>query len=221
MILLKNICLSKGEEMVITIARTFGSGGKSAAVELAGRLGIPCYENEIMDMAAEASGINRQLFYASSEKARRRSFLQMIKNTPKEILVTSPQDKNFLSDDNLFNYQAQLIRYLALSGSCVIVGKCADYILGDPKNVFRFFVDAPEDVCVREIEEKMAVSHDEAERLVKKTNKYRSDYYRYYTGHAWKDPVNYDMILNSDRIGRNHVADVMEAYIRSRYDFAN
>ena len=80
MILLKNICLSKGEEMVITIARTFGSGGKSAAVELAGRLGIPCYENEIMDMAAEASGINRQFFYASSEKARRRSFLQMIKN---------------------------------------------------------------------------------------------------------------------------------------------
>ena len=70
--------------MVITIARTFGSGGKSAAVELAGRLGIPCYENEIMDMAAEARGITRQFFYPTSAKARGRAFTHRIKTITHE-----------------------------------------------------------------------------------------------------------------------------------------
>lgn len=206
--------------MIITIARSFGSGGKSAGVELSKRFGIPCYENEILDMASEASGINRDFFYASNEKVKGQFFRKMVSRTPREILKVSPQDKDFLSDKSLFSYQTELIRYLALNESCIIVGKCADYVLGDRKNVFRFFVDAPEDVCIKEIEGKMSVSHDDAAKLVRKTNRYRSEYYRYYTGHEWKDPANYDLILNSDRIGRERVADVIENYVRTRYNFA-
>lgn len=207
--------------MIITIARTFGSGGKSAAVELSRRFGIPCYENEILDMASEASGINREFFYASNEKVKGQFFRKMVNRTPKEILKVSPQDKDFLSDQSLFSYQTQLIRYLALNESCIIVGKCADYVLGDRKNVFRFFVDAPEEVCIEEIERRMLVDHDDAAKLVRKTNRYRSDYYRYYTGHEWKDPDNYDLILNSDRIGRAQVADVIENYVRARFSFTS
>ena len=202
--------------MVITIARSYGSGGKSAGVELARRFGITCYENEILDMASETSGIKQSFFYEKNEKVRRQLFQGMLRQTSKEILKPSPQDKDFLSDRSLFNFQAEIIRYLAVTESCVIVGKCADYVLGDTKNVFRFFVDAPEDVCIHEIEDRLAIPYAQAERQVKRTNRYRKDYYEYYTGHRWKNPANYDMMLNSARIGRSRVADVIENYIRSR-----
>lgn len=199
---------------VITIARTFGSGGKAAGVELSRRLGIPCYENEILDMASEASGINRQFFYENDEDMKRSLFRRMVSRTPQEILKTVPTDRDFISDRGLFGHQAELIRYLAVTESCIIIGKCADYILGDGRNVYRFFVTTTDEAAVSEVQRRMGVGPREAADMIRKTNKYRSDYYSHYTGLPWKRPENYDVIINSARLGIGNIAPCMEAMIR-------
>lgn len=124
--------------------------------------------------------------------------------------VVSPSDKDFISDVNLFNIQAEIIRDLAASESIIVVGKCADYVLKDYAGLLSVFIGAPMDSCVESIAGKMKVDMKEAERLVRKTNKYRADYYKYYTkGQEWKDFLNYDMVLNSAKLGRDHCVDLI------------
>ncbi len=200
------------KKIIITIARDFGSGGKAIGVELGRRLGIPCYEDEILDMASEASGLNKALFYEVNEKLRG-TIIKKLKGVPYKYEI-HPSSEQFESDDSLFNIQAGIIRELALTKSCIIVGKCADVVLGDLKYVYRFFIDAPNNVCAYSVAEKMNISVSEAERLVVKTNKYRADYYKYYTGKDWKNPDNYDFMLNSARIGRERCVDFIEEYIK-------
>lgn len=200
---------------VVTIARGFGSGGKQIGLELSKRLGIPCYENEILDMASDASGINRTLFQETDEKLRGSIFAKRMKGVP-TITLASPQDKEFESDINLFNLQVQIIRALALSQSCIIIGKCADHVLEHFSNVFRIYIDAPREACVKSIVDKMCVTEKEADRLISKTDKYRADYYKYYTGKEWTNPTNYDMFLNSSRVGRERCVDVIELYVKYR-----
>ena len=189
------------ENYIITVARGFGSGGKRIGMRLAGELGIPCYENQILTMASDESGINRELFAEVDEKLRGSYIVNRLKGLPSEYII-EPSKKNFVSDVNLFNFQAKIIRELARTQSCVIIGKCADYILRDEKNVLSVFVSAPMEFCVATVMDKLCVSEAEAERMVIKTDKYRGDYYRYYSGgKAWNDPANYDLCLNSERLG--------------------
>lgn len=198
---------------VITIARGFGSGGKTIALELSKKLGIPCYENEILDMASDASGINRALFEQTDEKLRGSLFAKMLKGIPTKMVVT-PSDKEFISDINLFNLQVQIIRSLAISQSCIIVGKCADHILEYYPNVFRIYIDAPREACVKSIMNRLSVSEKEANDLIVKTDRYRANYYKYYTGKEWTNPTNYDIFINSDKVGRENCADVIEMYVK-------
>ena len=203
---------------VITIARGFGSGGKTIALELGKKLGIPCYENEILEMASEASGINKALFFETDERLKGSLIAKKLKGIPSQAII-SPRDKDFVSDINLFNFQAQIIRSLALNESCIIVGKCADYVLEDFPNVFRIYVDAPRDACVKYIASKMYISEQEANHLIVKTDKYRADYYNYYTGgREWTQPINYDLFINSERVGREHCADVIAMYVKYRLE---
>ena len=116
--------------------------------------------------------------------------------------VVEPSDKEFTSDINLFNIQSEIIRELAKTESCVIIGKCADYILRNEPNVVSVFVDAQENDCITNVMERMQVNSSRAKELIHKTDKYRADYYRYYTrGKDWKDPLNYDLMINSSRVG--------------------
>ncbi|MDF2594149.1 MAG: hypothetical protein K0R69_490 [Clostridia bacterium] len=202
---------------IITIARGFGSGGKTIGIELGKKLGIPCYENEILEMASEASGISRALFNQTDERLSGRLFAKRLKGIPTKTII-SPSEKEFVSDINLFNFQSQIIRSLAVNESCIIIGKCADYVLEHFQNVYRIYIDAPREACVKSIANKMCVSEEEANRLITKTDKYRADYYKYYTGKDWTNPTNYDLFINSDRVGRERCADVIEMYVKYRMD---
>ena len=122
-----------------------------------------------------------------------------------------------MSDNNLFQLQAELIRDLAETQSCIIVGKCADDILKDYRNVISVYVEAPRDACVKSICSKMYVSEERANQLIRKTDKYRANYYNYYTGgKEWTNPVNYDLVLNSDRAGRDNCVEILISYLRIR-----
>ena len=207
------------KRFVVTIARGFGSGGKYIGEKLGERLGIPCYEKEILTMASEKSGISMEIFAQSDEKLKRSLLVKELTQIPRSK-VLSPQDKAFTSDNNLFAIQTEIIQTLADTQSCIIVGKCADYILRNSNNVLSVYIDAPRRACLNSIMSKMSVSEKEANKLIEKTDKYRADYYKYYTGgRDWLNPTNYHLFLNSDKFGRDACVDILESIIR--YKFAD
>ena len=206
------------ENYVITIARGFGSGGIEIGSKLADRLGIHCYESQILKMASEYSGISEALFNEADEKIKGKSkVLGMLKKVP-FTSIAEPCTKEFTSDINLFNIQSEIIRQLAQTESCVIIGKCADYVLRDYPNVISIYIEAPRAECVESIINKMGVTEPEAHKLIEKTDKYRADYYNFYTqGGYWTNPVNYDMTLNSARVGRDKCVEVILRYLMFKF----
>uniref|UniRef100_I5AWA3 Cytidylate kinase n=1 Tax=Eubacterium cellulosolvens (strain ATCC 43171 / JCM 9499 / 6) TaxID=633697 RepID=I5AWA3_EUBC6 len=202
---------------VITIARGFGSGGKDIGMRLSEALGIPCYERQILTMASEKSGIDESVFVESDERLRGRYIANFMRKLPVSGIV-EPYDKEFMSDVNVFNIQADIIQTLASTQSCIIVGKCADYLLKDRKNVISIYVEAPRDYCVKSIREKMHVSEQRANQLIHSTDKYRAKYYSYYTGGKdWTNPTNYDLVLNTARISREKCVELVKNYIDIRF----
>jgi cytidylate kinase len=203
---------------VITIARGFGSGGKQVGLALSRELGIPCYESQILSMASDYSGISKDRFALVDEKLRGMNLLQRLRAAPNIDHVVTPAEKKFISDDNLFSIQTKVIRELAAKESCVIIGKCANYILRDAHNVVSVYIEAPRAHCLKNIMEKLGVAEEEAHALIAKTDKYRADYFRYYTGgRVWTDPVLYDMTLNSERIGREKCVALIKSYVRIKF----
>ena len=201
---------------VIAIARSFGSGGKAIGTQLAGELGIPCYEKQLIDMASEYSGINKQLFAEVDEKLRGSYAMKHLMKIPYTYVV-EPNDKEFTSDINLFNIQSEIIRELAKTESFVVIGKCADYILRDQENVISVFVDAPEKDCIATVMDGLQVSENRAKELIHKTDKYRADYYKYYTrGKNWKDALNYDLMINSSKTGWDNCVNLIKEYLNMK-----
>ena len=123
-----------------------------------------------------------------------------------------------MSDDNLFNYQAKVIKELAESESCVIVGRCADYVLRDFPNVISVFIHADREFCLEQAMERTSMSLKEMQRFIEKTDKYRGDFYKYYTGHEWSDARNYDLCLNSGKLGFKKCVEEIKAYMKVRFE---
>lgn len=202
---------------VITIARGFGSGGKYIGTRLSEELGIPCYDRQLVTMASDESGIDESLFVESDEKLRGKYISSFLRKMPGST-VLEPREKGFTSDVNLFNIMAELIRSLAKTESCIIIGKCADDILKDYDNVISLYIEAPRAACVESIMNRMHVSERRAHQPIHSTDTYRAKYYNFYSGGKnWTNPVNYDMTLNSARIGREACVRVIKDYIKTRF----
>jgi cytidylate kinase len=203
---------------VITIARGFGSGGKDIGNRLGKRLGIECYENRILMMASEYSGINERLFYEIDEKVRGSIIKKKFRAGLDFSAVPHPEDKDFVSDKSLYQIQAQIIRDLAERESCIIVGKCANKILEGRDNVISLYIEAPRANCLDSIMEKMQISEKEAARLITKTDKYRAEYYKYYTGgDYWTNPTSYDLTINTGRMSRDQAVDLIIDYMKIKF----
>jgi len=200
------------EKYVITIARTFGSGGRQIALSLGDSLGIHCYDKEILDLVAQESGMDKDFINSRDEKMTGHLLERAFKMIPTRDIITA-DEKKFVSDVNLYNLQSKLIFGLADKGPCIIVGRCADFVLEEYPNVFRFFIDAPKDYRVATVAERFNLDKAEAEKLENKTNRYRKDYYEYYTGRGWKDPSNYDIMFNSSKTGWGEIITIIEDYI--------
>lgn len=207
------------EHYVITIARGYGSGGRTLGKMLSKELNIPFYDREILRMASEESGINEQLFGKVDEKVKIPFF------GPKEGVykgqLLPPESDAFVSDDNLFNYQAKIIKDRARSESCIIIGRCADYILRDFPNVVRIFVYAPFEDCIARLKTMSYLSEDELKKKVKSIDKHRSDYYRYYTGKDWKNIENYDLCLNTSALDLDRWIEIIKAYTKAKLDISD
>lgn len=202
------------ENFIVTFARGFGTGGKEIASMLAKDLGIHCYENRILTLASQMSGLDEKLFLDINERIRSNGgFTGFLKGLPRSRQYIARNEK-FVSDDRLFEYQSQIIRNLADQESCVIVGKCADYVLKGRKNVVSIYIEAPRAFCLERTMQRMKVSSDVAAATIENTDKYRADYYKYYTkGNYWTNPVNYDMTLNSEKVGIAGCVKMIEEYL--------
>lgn len=202
---------------VITVARGFGSGGKAIAEKLAKELGIPCYERQLLTLAAKMSGIDEKLFVETDEKLRGVHLTKRLKKATDDIKM-EPHEKSFISNNNLFNIQAKIIKELAKTQSCIIVGKCADYVLRDYDNVIGVYIEAPRAACVKAVVEKLYVSKERASSIIRRTDRYRASYYRYYTGGGdWTNPTNYDLTINSEKVGHKNTVEVIKEYARIKF----
>lgn len=201
--------------IIITIAREFGSGGKTIGQMLADSMGINCYERELIRMASDDSGISEELFGAHDERIRTNSFFKF-KQTYKGNLI-APESAGFTSQANLFNYQAKVIKQLAARESCVIIGRCADYILKDYPNVCSVFVHADMDFRHKMAAERVSVSEKDLDKYIEKIDNYRGEYYKAYTGNDWYDLRNYDLCLDSGKLGFEKCVEEISSYIDVRF----
>lgn len=204
------------EKFVITIARGYGSGGRTIGKMLAEELGIHYYDREILRLASDDSGINEELFAKADEKLKNSLLFKIAKNVYKGELLP-PDSDDFVSNKNLFNYQAKVLKELAEKESCVVIGRCADYILKDMKNVIRVFVHAPLDHCINVVEGMSSLSRKEIEQFIIKTDRHRAEYYKYYTGRDWIDSRNYDLCLNSKELSFDKCVSIIKAYMDIKF----
>ena len=204
------------DRVVITIARQYGSGGKTIGKMLAADLGIKAYSREILKLASEDSGINERLFNQVDEKLKSTSLFGIMKRAYKGELIP-PESEDFTSNQNLFNYQAKVIKELAETESCVIIGRCGDYVLKGNPRVVSVFVHASPEYCLKQAIERGAHAGKDVEKFIQRTDKYRAEYYHYYTGQEWNDARNYGLCLNSERLGFEGCVEAIKAYIKIRF----
>lgn len=202
--------------VVITIARQYGSGGRTIGRMLAKELGIPFYDREILEMASEDSGIHVKFFGAADERVTAADKMKGTKVYSGELI--SPEDRAFVSNDNLFNYLAKTFKTLAETQSCVIIGRAADFVLKDYPNVVSVFIHADKEFCLARALERNSMTPREMQKFIERTDKYRGDFYAHYTGHKWEDLRNYDLCLDSGKLGFEKTVEEIKAYLKVRFE---
>lgn len=202
------------DKFVVTIARGFGSGGRTIGKMLAEKLGVKFYDKELIRIASDESGINEALFGQNDEKTKNGLFG---KPGVYKGEVIAPGKSGFISEENLFNYQAMVIKKLASEESCVIVGRCADYVLRSEPHVVRVFIYADEEQCIKNTAEVKGITdRKEAIKTITATDKERAAYYKAHTGREWIDARNYDLCLNSGDLGFDKCVDIISDFIRTK-----
>jgi cytidylate kinase len=199
-------------DFVITIARGFGSGGRTIGRMLAERLDINYYDGELIRLASEESGINVELFGKADERVKNNLFKRYNRSYGNKLIP--PDSDEFISNDNLFNYQAKIIRELAEKQNCIIIGRCGDYILKDNPNVLRLFVYADRKTCIKNVTDLYGVPPKEANERIVGLDRARSAYYKYYTGKNWDDVNNYDLCINTSKISFDKAVDIIIDYMK-------
>ena len=187
---------------IITIGREFGSGGRTIGREVAKKLGIPCYDQELIEKMAEESGFTREYVEKESENASLGSWAASALGM--DGTYTAPTNQ-----DRLWAVQSRIIREIAEKESCVIVGRCADVILEDKADLLRVFIHADFDARAKRIVEKYGETEIPTEKRLRDKDKRRAMYYQFYTDRKWGDIENYDIILNSSALGLERCVDII------------
>ena len=205
------------DNRVITIARSYGSGGRKMGKLLAKELGYEYYDREILRIASDASGISEELFAQMDEQHKRLPLFRIARELYTGEVIP-PDSEDFISNENLFRYQAKIIRELASTRNCVIVGRCANYILRGRENVINVFVSAPVVDCVRRVMQADGLTLEEAEKKIRRIDKRRADYFKYFTGRQWHDAALYDLCLHTGHMREEKCIEIVKAYMDARFE---
>ena len=208
------------EKFIVTISREFGSGGQLIGEKLALRLGIPLYNRNIIEMAAEQSGLSPEFIDKAEERASN-SFLYNLSSYLYTGSGTELDRGTFAAqyempvNDKAFFSQASVITDLASKGNCVIVGRCSDYLLRDNPDCIKVFIYANEEDRRKLLVSAYNVPEEEAERRLNKLDKGRAYYYKHYTGETWGQIRSHDLIINSSVTGYDGAVDVIIAFLKA------
>ena len=198
----------KSDKKIITIRREFGSGGRLIGKRLAEKLGVPYYDKELLDRIAEESGFSREMMEDAEKKAKNSFLYSLI-----SAMGTAEAGPESLSlNERFFLAQFDTIKEIAGEGSCIIVGRCADYILRGMPEATNVFIYAEEEDKIKRAVEEYGIPQEHVKKLMKDTDKARANYYAYHTGQKWGEPVNYHLSIDSGYIGIEDIADLIIKY---------
>lgn len=197
---------------IITISREFGSGGREIGKILAEQLDIPFYDKELLEIASKESGICQELFVKHDESYTN-SFLYSLVMGNYPVTADGRINPDMPLNHRIFLAQFDTIKSLAEKGPCVIVGRCADYVLKNFPNVINFFISGNTADKKARILERYDIEKNKAEDFIKKTDKRRASYYNYYTDMKWGEAKNYDLCINSSKTGVEGAVRLMKDYI--------
>lgn len=199
-------------DKVITIGRQYGSGGREIGEKLAKRFDIPFYDNELITRAAKESGFAEESFHNAEDKATN----SLLYSLAMGINVYGNQDFGFSGlslDDRIFLAQSNIIRKVAEEGPCVIVGRCADYVLKEMENVVNLFISASMDFRLKRAIEQYGLEAKKAAGIIMKNDKRRGNYYNYHVGERWTNLNNYDLVVRSDVMGIENAVECICRYL--------
>ena len=191
-------------KIVVTVSREYGSGGRYVAKLLSEKLGVKFYDKEIVTKLAEETGLSEEYI---EENEQKRGILSTLEND---------QVTGLSSKDELFIKETELIKKLARKDSCVIVGRCADFILKNNRNVVKVFVYSDMEDKIKRATKFYGLNKEKAEKEIKNIDKQRANHYKYYTEREWKEYSNYDICINSDTFGVEKSADIIYDMIQNR-----
>ena len=198
------------EKFVVTIGREFGSSGKEIGRELAWQLGVECYDRSMVEKAAEEAGIPPEEVAMADET---------VSSSANRMFTASGISLGMIMQaDTAIAAQNRVIRQLAEKSSCVIIGRCADYVLRDYDNCFNIFIYAPYEVRLRRIMDLYGFSAKQAERSVKRIDRQRHNYYKYVTGSNRGDRHGKQLMIDSSMLGQQGTADLLYEIVCKRFD---
>jgi cytidylate kinase len=191
---------------IITISRQFGSGGRTIGKEVAAQLGIPCYDQELIQKIAQESGFSPDYVVSREEEGRRGGWISNA--------LTSRDWKGNSNQDRLFEAQRRVILDLAEAGPCVIVGRCADDILRARSDVLKVFIHASVEKRARRIVEQYGQRDESPEKRLRDKDKRRAAYYQFYTDTKFGQAENYHLALDSGELGLDRCVDLITTLCR-------
>lgn len=201
-------------KIILTIGRQFGSGGREIGQKLAEALGITYYDKELMAIAAEESGLSKEFFEKADERAS--SGLSYAFTVGFSYMGMFTPYTDILSNDGLFKFQSDAIRKLAAEKSCVLVGRCADYILRDDPDCLSFFIHNTMENRIQRILASQTITVEQAKDLLTKTDKSRAAYYNYYTNKEWGMASSYNFSIDVSVLGVDETVAFMKSFVERK-----
>lgn len=206
--------------LVITIGRQCGSGGKQIGQKLAEVMGVKCYDKELLSVASKDSGLCEELFETHDEKPTS-SFLYSLVMDTYSLGYTTSAYMDMPINHKIFLAQFNTIKKLADEESCVIVGRCADYALAEYPNTVSVFITANDEDRIKSLVEMYKVDEAKAKDIMVKTDKKRTSYYNYYSSKKWSDAKSYDLCINSSVTGMDGAIEIIQTFAKIKQGWMN
>lgn len=206
------------KRIIINIGRQLGSGGGEIARILAEEFGCKLYDKELLNLAAKESGFSEKVFEQNDEQ---KGFLRSLFHMHAPHISDNNFYKSDFSQESLFQFQSDAIRKAAEKGSCIFVGRCADYVLRDMKGVVNIFITADMDQRIQAVCKRHGCDRATARKIITSKEDQRSSYYNYYTGQKWGNAENYHLCINSSVLGIEGTAEFIKKFIKNEEDRNN
>lgn len=203
--------------LVITIGRQFGSGGRDVGEKIAEYFNIPFYDKELVEMAAQKSNISKEALKEVDEHATNSFLYSLASGNYSMRGINAPIYYEMPINDKLFIAQSEVIKEIAQKGSCVIVGRCADYVLEDENvDLMNVFIYGSVDYRAKRVMDALNLTQSKARDRVMKTDKQRRTYYDYYTSKDWGVMSNYDVCVNAEKFGIDGAANLLINIVKNK-----